>query len=228
MNGLQLVARLGLAAVCGLAIGLERQLNQHEAGMRTHVLVAVGAALFTISGAYGFEDLTRAATFDPARVAAQVATGVGFIGAGLIIQQGPSVRGLTSAATLWLTGAVGVAVGAGATLAAIIATALVLLTLVGLRFVKPSVAALSLQIVTLEIEYEQGKGTLAPILEALDQRHLRLEHLKIRDEAESAVRRIFITVSGRGLSGLDDLTRQIRALNEVRQVELRRQFEGPE
>ncbi len=122
MNGLQLVARLGLAALCGLAIGLERQLNHHEAGMRTHVLVAVGAALFTISGAYGFEDLARADTVDPARIAAQVATGVGFIGAGLIIQQGPSVRGLTSAATLWLTGAVGVAVGAGATLAAIIAT----------------------------------------------------------------------------------------------------------
>jgi putative Mg2+ transporter-C (MgtC) family protein len=228
LNGLQLVARLGLAALCGLAVGLERQLNHHEAGMRTHVLVAVGAALFTISGAYGFEDLARADTVDPARIAAQVATGVGFIGAGLIIQQGPSVRGLTSAATLWLTGAVGVAVGAGATLAAIIATTLVLLTLVGLRVVKPSVAAVSLQIVTLEIEYEQGKGTLAPILEALDQHHLRLEHLKIRDDAETAVRRVFITVSGRKLSGLDDLTRQIRGLNEVRQVELRRQFEGPE
>ena len=228
MNGLQLVARLGLAAVCGLAVGLERQLNQHEAGMRTHVLVAVGAALFTISGAYGFGDLARADTVDPARIAAQVATGVGFIGAGLIIQQGPSVRGLTSAATLWLTGALGVAVGAGATLAAIIATTLVLLTLVGLRAIKPSVTALSLQVVTLEIEYEQGKGTLAPILEALDQRHLRLEHLKIQDEAETAVRRIFITVSGRRLSGLDDLTKQIRGLNDVRQVELRRQFEAPE
>ncbi len=94
--------------------------------------------------------------------------------------------------------------------------------------VKPSVAAVSLQIVTLEIEYEQGKGTLAPILEALDQHHLRLEHLKIRDDAETAVRRVFITVSGRKLSSLDELTRQIRGLNEVRQVELRRQFEGPE
>jgi putative Mg2+ transporter-C (MgtC) family protein len=228
LNGLQLVARLGLAALCGLAVGLERQLNHHEAGMRTHVLVAVGAALFTISGAYGFEDLARADTVDPARIAAQVATGVGFIGAGLIIQQGPSVRGLTSAATLWLTGALGVAVGAGATLAAIIATTLVLLTLVGLRVVKPSVAAVSLQIVTLEIEYEQGKGTLAPILEALDLHHLRLEHLKIQDDAETAARRVFITVSGRKLSSLDELTRQIRGLNEVRQVELRRQFEGPE
>lgn len=225
MDGLELAGRLGLAALCGLAIGLERQLNQHEAGMRTHILVALGAALFTIAGAYGFEDIDRAALVDPARVAAQVASGVGFIGAGLIIRQGPSIRGLTSAATLWLTGALGVAAAAGATLATVLATAIVLVTLVGLGVAKPSIASLSSQSVTLEIEYEQGKGTLGPILEALEQRHLRLEQLKIRDDAEASVRRVFVTVSGRKLSGLDDLTKEIRALNEVRQVELRRQFD---
>ncbi|MGH9197603.1 MAG: MgtC/SapB family protein [Acidimicrobiia bacterium] len=225
MNGFELATRLGLAALCGLAIGLERQLNQHEAGMRTHILVALGAALFTVAGAYGFEDLDRAA-IDPARVAAQVATGVGFIGAGLIIREGPSIRGLTSAATLWLTGALGVAAGAGASNATLIATAIVLLTLAGLRVAKPSIASWSSQAVTLEIEYGQGKGTLGPILEAFEQRHLRLEHLKIRDDAEASVRRVFVTVSGRKLSGLEDLTKQIRGLNEVRQVELRRQFDG--
>jgi (p)ppGpp synthase/HD superfamily hydrolase len=97
--------------------------------------------------------------------------------------------------------------------------------LVGLGVAKPSIASLSSQSVTLEIEYEQGKGTLGPILEALEQRHLRLEQLKIRDDAEASVRRVFVTVSGRKLSGLDDLTKEIRALNEVRQVELRRQFD---
>lgn len=225
MNGLQLAARLGLAALAGLAIGFERQLNQHEAGMRTHVLVAVGAALFTVAGAYGFEDIDRAATVDPARVAAQVATGVGFIGAGSIIRQGPSVRGLTSAATLWLTGALGVAAGAGASLATLIATAIVLLTLVGLRLAKPSVASLSSQVVTLDIRYGQGKGTLGPILEALEQRHLRLEQLRIRDDPEAAVRNVLVTVTGRRLSELDDLAQQIRELNDVLRVELRRQFE---
>lgn len=225
MSGLDLAARLGLAALCGLVIGLERQLNQHEAGMRTHILVALGAALFTVAGAYGFGDLERGTTVDPARAAAQVATGVGFIGAGLIIREGPSIRGLTSAATLWLTGALGVAAGAGASVATLIATAIVLVTLVGLRVAKPSIASLSSQAVTLEIEYEQGKGTLGPILEAFEQHQLRLEQLKIRDDSEASIRRVFATVSGRKLSRLDDLTREIRELKEVGQVELRRQFD---
>jgi putative Mg2+ transporter-C (MgtC) family protein len=226
MDGLELVGRLGLAALCGLAVGFERQLTQHEAGMRTHVLVALGAALFTVAGAYGFEDIGQAATTDPARVAAQVASGVGFIGAGAIIRQGPSIRGLTSAATLWLTGALGVAAGAGASFATLTATVIVLLTLVGLGVAKPAIASWTSQTVTLEIEYEKGKGTLAPILEALEQRKLRLEQLKIRDDAEQAVRRVIVTVAGRKLSGLDDLTEQIRRLSEVRSVEVGHDYEG--
>lgn len=225
MDGLELAGRLGLAAPTGLVIGLERQLNQHEAGMRTHVLVALGAALFTVAGAYGFEDL-EPAIVDPARVAAQVATGVGFIGAGLIIQQGSSVRGLTSAATLWLTGALGVAAGAGAPLATAIATFIVLLTLVGLRLAKPSIASISSQIVTLEVEYEQGKGTLAPILDSLERRNLRLEQLRIRDDPQTSLRRVLVTVAGRGLTQLDDLSSEIRGWKEVRQVEVRRRFDG--
>jgi putative Mg2+ transporter-C (MgtC) family protein len=225
MDGLDALARLGLAAICGLLIGLERQLNQHEAGMRTHVLVALGAALFTIAGAYGFGDIDQASTVDPARVAAQVASGVGFIGAGSIIRQGPSIRGLTSAATLWLTGALGVAAGAGAPFATAIATAFVLLTLVGLGVVKPWVDAWSLQSVTLEVEYEQGKGTMAPILEALEQRKLKLEHLKIRDDSEKAIRQLFMTVTGRRLATLDDLAEQIRAMEEVKQVEVGHQYD---
>jgi len=225
MDGLDALARLGLAAICGLAIGLERQLNQHEAGMRTHVLVALGAALFTIAGAYGFEDIVQAATVDPARVAAQVASGVGFIGAGSIIRQGPSIRGLTSAATLWLTGALGVAAGAGAPFATLIATVFVLLTLVGLGVLKPVIDSWSLQSVTLEVEYEQGKGTLAPILEVLEQRQLKLEQLKIRDDGDKAVRRVFMTVTGRKLSTLDDLAEQIRAMDEVNQVEVGHHYE---
>lgn len=225
MNGLDLLARLGLAAVCGLAIGLERQLNQHEAGMRTHVLVALGAALFTIAGAYGFGDIDQAATVDPARVAAQVASGVGFIGAGAIIRQGPSIRGLTSAATLWLTGALGVAAGAGAPLATLIVTVVVLFTLVGLGVAKPFVDSWSLQSVTLEVEYEQGKGTLAPILEVLEQLQLKLEDLKIRDDPGREVRQVFMVVNGRRLSTVEELAEQIRALPDVKQVEVGHHYE---
>jgi putative Mg2+ transporter-C (MgtC) family protein len=112
-------------------IGLERELREREAGLRTHLLVAVGAALFTIVGAYGFGG-TRT---DPTRIAAQVVTGIGFLGAGAIIRQGFSIRGLTTAATLWVVAAVGLAAGAGYYSAAVISTGLVLLALWPLRIV---------------------------------------------------------------------------------------------
>jgi uncharacterized membrane protein YhiD involved in acid resistance len=119
-----LVLRLLVAGVLGTVVGLERESRGRDPGSRTHALVALGAALFTVAGAYGFSDVPRGANVDPARLAAQVATGIGFIGAGAIIRSGFSVRGLTTAATLWVSAALGVAAGAGAYVPAIAATAL--------------------------------------------------------------------------------------------------------
>ena len=129
LNWDEALLRLALAGALGGAIGLERELRDREAGLRTHLLVSVGAALFTIVGAYGF---TGSRT-DPTRIAAQIVTGIGFLGAGAIIRQGSSIRGLTTAATLWVVAAVGLAAGAGYYSAALITTALVLLALWPLR-----------------------------------------------------------------------------------------------
>ena len=129
LNWDEALLRLALAGVLGGLIGLERELRERGAGLRTHLLVAVGAALFTIAGAYGFGGVR----VDPTRVAAQIVTGVGFLGAGAIIRQGFSVRGLTTAATLWVVAAVGLAAGAGYYSGAVITTALVLLALWPLR-----------------------------------------------------------------------------------------------
>ena len=123
--------RIVLAGVLGGVIGLERELRERQAGLRTHLLVGVGAALFTIAGAYGFDSMS----VDPTRVAAQIVTGVGFLGAGAIIRQGFSVRGLTTAATLWVVAAVGLAAGAGYYSGAVITTAVVLIALWPLRIV---------------------------------------------------------------------------------------------
>jgi putative Mg2+ transporter-C (MgtC) family protein len=129
LNWDEALLRLALAGVLGGLIGLERELREREAGLRTHLLVAVGAALFTIAGAYGFD----ASNVDPTRVAAQIVTGIGFLGAGAIIRQGFSVRGLTTAATLWVVAAVGLACGAGYYSGAVITTAVVLVALWPLR-----------------------------------------------------------------------------------------------
>ena len=139
LNWDEALLRLALAAVLGGLIGVERELREREAGLRTHLLVSLGSALFTISSAYGFhaflasgQSVVRA---DPTRIAAQIVTGIGFLGAGAIIRQGLSVRGLTTAATLWVVAAVGLAAGAGYYSAAVISTALVLIALYPLRIV---------------------------------------------------------------------------------------------
>src|SRR6059058_5876004 len=134
--------RLGVAALAGLTLGFERELRARAAGIRTHSLVAVGAALFTIAGAYGFSDIPHGPNIDPARIAAQVASGVGFLGAGAIMRQGIGVRGLTTAATLWLAAAIGVTSGAGAYPAVAVGTVMVLIALVVLRLAKPLVTRL--------------------------------------------------------------------------------------
>ena len=106
---------LGLAFVLSAAIGLEREFRRKSAGLRTYTVVGTSAALFLLISKYGFNDvLTKGAiVLDPSRVAAQIVTGIGFIGAGIIFVQGNRVKGLTTAATVWLVTAVGMACGAG-------------------------------------------------------------------------------------------------------------------
>jgi putative Mg2+ transporter-C (MgtC) family protein len=108
---LEILGRLAIAAGFGAVIGIERELREQAAGLRTHILVCVGSCLFTIVGAVGFAG--PSGSIDPSRVAAQIVTGVGFLGAGAILREGVSVRGLTTAASLWVVAAVGMAVGIG-------------------------------------------------------------------------------------------------------------------
>ena len=129
--------RILLAAALGGVIGFERELRAQEAGLRTHMLVAVGAALFTLVSAYGFGEFFvqggPIVPADPTRIAAQIVTGIGFLGAGAIIRQGPSIRGLTTAATLWAVAAIGLAAGAGFYAGAVATTVVVIVALWPLR-----------------------------------------------------------------------------------------------
>lgn len=131
--------RLVVAGALGAAIGFEREWREQEAGLRTHMLVAMGAALFTIVSAFGFHDILGSSgpkvlvRLDPSRIAAQIVSGIGFLGAGAIIRNGLTVRGLTTAASLWLVAAIGMAAGADFYAGALIATALTLFALWPLR-----------------------------------------------------------------------------------------------
>lgn len=125
---IDLIGRLAVGLLLGAAIGLERELHRQPAGFRTHSLVALGAALFTVVSGFAFTGPGA----DPTRIAAQIVTGIGFIGAGTIIQHRGSVRGLTTAASLWSVAAVGTAAGAGLHLVAVGATLLILFVLAAL------------------------------------------------------------------------------------------------
>lgn len=157
-----LLIAFGLSAI----IGIERELRHKNAGARTHILVGVGSALFTLVSVYGFDGMVSADTpHDPARIAAQVVTGIGFLGAGVIFVRQNVVAGLTTAASIWVTAAVGMACGAGMPAIAGVTVLLhlisvTLMTLVVRKIREPDRER------TLRIQYLDGHGMLRNILEA--------------------------------------------------------------
>ena len=192
------LARLGVAAGLGMAIGIERELRDREAGLRTHLLVCLGSALFTIVSAYGFHDLIAnggpVIRADPTRIAAQIVTGIGFLGAGAIIRDGLSVRGLTTAATLWVVAAVGMACGAGYYWPAVAATVLTIITLGPLRVVAHrTVERMKPEEKRLTVELAEGQPIgeflatlddvqLFELQDELDRRVVQLELGEVNEE----------------------------------------------
>jgi putative Mg2+ transporter-C (MgtC) family protein len=165
LTWLEALVRIAVAAGLGGLIGLERELDEKAAGLRTHMLVAVGSALFTMVGAYGFTDFP-ASQVDPTRIAAQVVTGIGFLGAGIIFRQGFTIRGLTTAASLWLVAAIGMAAAAGFWKGAVIAMIVALVSLRPLEWMKeatlPERVAANLVVVLRE---EASSGHVIDALE---------------------------------------------------------------
>ena len=164
-QGWKQIGELALAFALSSLIGLEREWRQKSAGLRTHTLVGLGAALFVLISKYGFSDvLGPRVVLDPSRVAAQIVTGIGFIGGGLIFVRGDAVRGLTTAAIVWVTAAIGMACGAGLPILALAVTAAHFIVV----FIYPRLAARlprsSYLAFGLRAVYEDGRGILREIL----------------------------------------------------------------
>jgi putative Mg2+ transporter-C (MgtC) family protein len=212
----EVLLRVILAGVFGGAIGAEREIREREAGLRTHMLVSIGAALFTLVSAYGFSDFrfsqTSGITYDPTRIAAQVVTGIGFLGAGAIIRQGLSVRGLTTAASLWVVAAIGIATGAGYYSAAFITTIVVLVSLWPLRIiafrlferVRPG---------ELRLEVEL-RPTEAPsiLLDPLEKRGIAVRSFEVEEARDR--RRVVLELRASGVQP-DQVTAELMRLEPV-------------
>ena len=179
MSVWEVLIRIVVAAVLAGVIGLERELREHTAGFRTHILVGVGAAAFTLSSAYG----VAGTTFDPNRISAQVVTGIGFLGAGAIIRYGVSVRGLTTAASLWTVAAVGLLTAQGFYSAALVTTGVVIASLVLLRVIEDRILYRRVgREVPVRVHFNSpGFAPLAQLVDMLQQAHVVIKEMTVAE-----------------------------------------------
>ena len=211
--------RLGLAAVLAGAIGIERELREQEAGLRTHMLVCVGAAMFMMVGIYAWSDYQLSNSIgvvvDPSRVASYVVAGIGFLGAGAIIRHGINVRGLTTAASLWVVAAIGVTVGAGMYGFAIATTALVILALWPLGAVKRALAGRRATAKRLAVTLDPH-ASIVGALAAVEEGGYDIESVEVAEEDEA--RRLDVVVGVPADVRLGPLLDRVATLEGVRSV----------
>lgn len=206
ISEVEMIARVLLAAVLGAALGVEREVQNKTAGLRTHTLVAAGAALFTVAGAS-----VAIEGADATRIAAQVVTGIGFIGAGGMIKTGFTITGITTAATLWFAAALGVATGFGFYVVAAAALAIAVVSIVAFAPLRGILRRRTTQ--SLEIEYATGHGTLTPLFETLNAIGAQVHKMSMVESA--GTRQLRCELFGVGNEAMDDVIASLRSRDEV-------------
>ncbi|WP_343212817.1 MgtC/SapB family protein [Arthrobacter sp. Br18] len=197
------------AFVLSSLIGLERQIRQKSAGLRTHALVGTGSAVFTLVSAYGFASVTGPdSALDPSRIAAQIVSGVGFLGAGVIFMNRDVVRGLTTAATIWMSAAVGMACGAGMVPLAVTATVLHFVA-VGLLAPLAKLLPLADRKRTVEVRYLDGQGVLREALAASTEMGFDASILSTRKISDGTAPQVLVRMKFHGKVSLRDLLTQL-------------------
>lgn len=190
---LDLVARLIVAVLLGAAVGIERERIHRAAGLKTHVLVSVGSALFTVVSIEGFFAVGR--VNDPARVAAQIVSGIGFLGAGTIMKQGITVRGLTTAASLWVVAGIGMAAGAGMYTAAVATTFLVAVSMFVFRQIERPIR--DKEFSRIEVHLENKPGHVDVVRELLAHHGVLIKNLEMDIDSKTLILRMIVQVPTR-------------------------------
>jgi len=214
---LEMVIRLLVATVLGALIGFEREYHAKEAGVRTHLLVALGACLFMILSIYGFDFMLDKdhVSFDPSRIASQVVTGIGFIGAGTIILQKQMVRGLTTAAGLWVTAAIGLACGTGMYVIAGITTAIVLISLGLINVFVPSLSQKERNVTFLAEDYV----VMTEVLDNLRREKITVLNYEMHKDADENNGKMLVSLELR-MKRYDNVKGIRSILNNFEKVEI--------
>lgn len=181
------LSELALAFVLSALIGLEREIRQKSAGLRTYTLVGVSSALIMLISKYGFTDIIEngRVVLDPSRVAAQIVTGIGFIGGGVIFVRKDLVRGLTTATTIWVTSAVGMACGAGLPLLAIAVTGAHFIIIFGFLSLERHLPKSRWSPTSLQVSYQDGRGVLRDILTVCTQQDFAVTGVQVERDGEA-------------------------------------------
>ncbi|MGH2347364.1 MAG: MgtC/SapB family protein [Chloroflexota bacterium] len=226
----EMIVRLLMAAMLGAVIGLERERLERNAGLRTHTLVAVGSCLMMLVSAFGFGDAVnpaRTVVLDPSRVAAQVVSGIGFLGAGTIILRKNAVRGLTTAASVWAVAGLGLAVGGGLYGAAVAATVLLLVVLVVMRILERKLF-LHKRVHTITVELLNGKHAVSAVARAIDAAGVDLQALRLLPGGPDTEDRLDLAVRAPGNANLAAMLEGLSSLAGVHSVVYNRRVLSPE
>jgi len=220
---IELSLRLVLALVLGGLIGLERELTDHPAGLRTHIAVSLGAALFGIVSAYGFREFDASRTetnfqVDPTRVASNIVVGIGFLGGGAILKHGATVRGLTTAGSLWVTAAIGLGCALGSYTPTLVAAGLMLLTLVILRGPARALHSRIRAKETVIIHLRSGADPAAVVKALGDLEDVSVRSLSVREMDDECI--VQADVLGAAGSELEPKLAPIADLDQVEGLEI--------
>ncbi|MFJ3958104.1 MgtC/SapB family protein [Arthrobacter sp. NPDC090010] len=235
----QILLCLSIALILSTAVGVERQLRQKSTGMRTHTLVGLAAALFMVVSKYGFDDVADpgSVSLDPSRVAAQIVSGIGFLGAGLVFVRRNKVRGLTTAASVWLTAAIGTSAGAGLVVPAVFVTSAHFLVAYLYPVIVRSTGIASRRCHTLRVRYCDGTGALRRIILTCTEHGMLIHGFTTTrgetstggvlsrlaagtDVATLQAEQVEVEIELEGTASLPDLIRSLSQLDDVTGVSL--------
>jgi putative Mg2+ transporter-C (MgtC) family protein len=222
LTEIDILIRLGLGFLAGAIIGFERSSRHQVAGMRTHILIAVGATLLMLLSIWLPRKFTGIQNGDPGRIAAQVVSGIGFLGAGAILRLGNNVRGLTTAASLWLIAAVGLAIGAGMFIAAGAAVIISLVTLFALDIVEKRLFPAERNKI-LELHYRHSIPSSAKAVEILKSFGIHPLSIDV-DQTAGKGSRLRLLVSIPGATDIAKLAKTLKTTGEIARVEIKEKY----
>lgn len=224
----EIAFRLFLATILGGLVGLEREQSNRPAGFRTHILVCVGSALIMLISMYGFEEYIREkreygfVVQDPARLAAQVVSGIGFLGAGTILVHGFAIRGLTTAASLWVVAGIGLALGAGFYFGAVLATFLVLLSLIFLNRLDAAMLKSKNKMYRLVLAVKDQPGKLGEVAALLEEHHVTIRDISLLkgESAEKDVIRLVFRLRMAKSVSMAEILEKLGKVEGIREVKV--------